>query len=107
MLRSYIEKHWFIVAIRVHLEQSGGQLRRGVAPTRSSKSSGIWDVSKALHSDRRVIAALIKLLDYEYPTPREEAQAALVKITGQRLQGIQQWSEWWAKNKASFTTEDS
>lgn len=39
VLRSYLEKHWFIVAIRVHLERNDGQLRLGVSPGGASKFS--------------------------------------------------------------------
>ncbi len=52
--------------------------------------------------DPRVIAALIDLLDNPYPTPQDEAQAALVKITGQKLKSQQQWREWWGTNHTSF-----
>ncbi len=53
--------------------------------------------------DPRVIAALIGLLDDEYRTPREEAQAALIKITGQKYKSTQEWREWWGKNEIGFT----
>ena len=53
-------------------------------------------------SDPRVISALIEVLDYQYPTPREEAQASLTKITGQKLQSPQQWRSWWVTNNVSF-----
>jgi HEAT repeats len=55
-------------------------------------------------SDPRVISALIEVLDYQYPTPREEAQASLTRITGEKFQSPQQWRDWWAKSKASFMT---
>jgi hypothetical protein len=47
-LGSYLEKRWFIVAIRVHLDQKGGQIRRGVSPNPSSKQTLRLDVSEAL-----------------------------------------------------------
>jgi hypothetical protein len=56
-------------------------------------------------SDPRVIAGLIDLLDYDYPAPRVEARAALVRITGQELKSSKQWRDWWARNKSRFTTQ--
>jgi len=55
--------------------------------------------------DRQVIAALIELLDYPYATPCEEAQAALVKITGQKFKSKSDWRAWWVQNKADFQTQ--
>jgi hypothetical protein len=50
VLRSYLDKHWFIVAIRVHLEQPDGQLRLGVSPSGASKRTATLDSSAALRT---------------------------------------------------------
>jgi hypothetical protein len=55
--------------------------------------------------NRQVVTALIELLDYPYPTPCEEAQAALVKITGQKFKSKPDWQAWWTENKADFEPE--
>ena len=52
--------------------------------------------------DPRVIAALIVLLDDQYPPARAQAQAALLRTTGHKFQTTREGHEWWAKNQASF-----
>jgi hypothetical protein len=52
--------------------------------------------------DPRVIEALIELLNHPYPTPRDQAQAALIRITGRKFQTSREGREWWSKNQADF-----
>jgi hypothetical protein len=77
-----------------------GDTKEGMAST-AALSCGELGVA-----DPRVIAALIELLDDQYPNPREMAQAALVKITGQKFKDYKQWRDWWAANKARFATKE-
>jgi hypothetical protein len=58
--------------------------------------------------DPRVIEALIELLDQPhqpYSTFRDQAQAALARITGQKFQTSREGREWWTKNEPGFSRQ--